>query len=107
MRRVEDYLLIGKRMRRPVRLLLALVVLISFAAVQAAALPDDHQHPDGNSKSHSHCCPACHAGQLPVILETAFEFATPAEAMWWNVTEEIPAHHGVLDTSRSSRAPPA
>jgi hypothetical protein len=107
MRWVDDYLLIRKGRPGPFRLLLALLVLISFAAVQAAALPDDHQHPGGNSQSHSHCCPACHAGQLPVILETAFEYATPTESVWWSVAEEIPAQHGVLDTSRSSRAPPA
>jgi len=86
---------------------LTLLVLLSFVSVQAIALPDYHQHSDGTSESHSHCCPACHAGQLPVLLETAFEYATPAEAMWCSVPEEIPAHHGDLDTSQSSRAPPA
>lgn len=86
---------------------LTLLVLLSFVSVQAIALPDDHQHPDGTTESHSHCCPACHAGQLPVLLETAFEYATPTEAVWWSVAEEIPTHHAVLHTSQSSRAPPA
>ena len=86
---------------------LVLLVLLSFVTVQAAALPGKHQHSDGSSQSHSHCCPACHAGQLPVVLETAVALATPVTGAWWTRPLETPKASSVLAAANSSRAPPA
>src|ERR1700716_3280548 len=48
---------------------LILVLLVCFAVLQTASVIDNYSH--GHEGSHTHCCPACHSGHLPVALVIA------------------------------------
>jgi len=87
------------------RILLVLLVLSSFAAVQAASaieiFPDHHGADD-------RCCAGGHAGHFPVLVSvTAVQIQTLSIAGWRAGIELESYISGDGRTFNSSRAPPA
>jgi len=87
------------------RILLVLLVLTSFAAVQAASatefFPDHHGHDD-------RCCAGGHAGHFPVLVTvSAVEIETLSVAGWRTRVELDSYTSDDGRTFNSSRAPPA
>lgn len=87
------------------RLLLVLLILTSFAAVQAASaieiFPDHHGHDD-------RCCAGGHAGHFPVLVSvTTVEIETLSVAGWRTRVELDSYTSDDGRTFNSSRAPPA
>jgi len=88
------------------RLLLVLLILVAFTSIQSMAAVDvhDHSHPG----SHARCCLGCHAGYLPAIQAFGdVQVAPPNGAEWWTAKDESPVKDRHLNSSDSSRAPPA
>lgn len=87
------------------RILLVLLILTTFAAVQAASaieiLPDHHGHDD-------RCCAGGHAGHFPVLVSlSAVEIETLSVAGWRTKVELDSYTSDDGRTFNSSRAPPA
>ena len=87
------------------RILLVLLILTSFAAVQAASaieiFPDHHG-------ANDRCCAGGHAGHFPVLVSvSSVEIETPSVAGWGAGTELDSYTSDDGRTFNSSRAPPA
>jgi hypothetical protein len=87
------------------RILLILLVLTSFAAVQTASAteicPDHHGADD-------RCCAGGHAGHFPVLVSvTNVTIATISVTGWHSKTELASYYSDDGRTFNSSRAPPA
>ena len=87
------------------RILLVLLILTSFAAVQAASVveigPDHHG-------SNDRCCAGGHAGHFPVLVSvSAVHIQTLSVASWRTATELDSYTSDDGRTFNSSRAPPA
>ena len=90
--------------RQIARVLLVLLVLVSFAAVQSASAmeiqPDHHGADD-------RCCAGGHAGHFPALHTiTSIQLAALAMAVWQTPVEVNPYTSGDGRTFNSSRAPP-
>ncbi len=90
--------------RQITRVLLVLLVLVSFAAVQSASAmeiqPDHHGADD-------RCCAGGHAGHFPALhTVTSIQLAALALAVWQTPAEVSPYTSGDGRTFNSSRAPP-
>jgi hypothetical protein len=86
------------------RILVVLLVLVSFVAVQAASATEifpDHHGPDDR------CCAGGHAGHFPVLVSVSAAHIQTLSVAGWRANIEVAA-----DTSddgrtfNSSRAPP-
>jgi hypothetical protein len=91
--------------RQIARVLLVLLVLVSFAAVQSASAmeiqPDHHGADD-------RCCAGGHAGHFPALhTVSTMQLAALALAMWHTPAEVSPYTSDDGRTFNSSRAPPA
>ncbi len=91
--------------RQIARILLVLLVLVSFAAVQSASAmeiqPDHHGADD-------RCCAGGHAGHFPALhTVSTLQLAALALAVWHTPAEASPYTSGDGRTFNSSRAPPA
>ena len=91
--------------RQIARILLVLLVLVSFAAVQSASAmeiqPDHHGADD-------RCCAGGHAGHFPALhTVSTLQLATLALAVWQTPAEVSPYTSDDGRTFNSSRAPPA
>jgi hypothetical protein len=91
--------------RQLARVLLVLLVLVSFAAVQSASAmeiqPDHHGADD-------RCCAGGHAGHFPALHTiSTLQLQTLALAVWHAPAEVSPYTSGDGRTFNSSRAPPA
>jgi hypothetical protein len=91
--------------RQIARVLLVLLVLVSFATVQSASAmeiqPDHHGTDD-------RCCAGGHAGHFPALhTVTGIQFAALAMTVWHTLVEVSPYTSGDGRTFNSSRAPPA
>ena len=91
--------------RQIARVLLVLLVLLSFAAVQSASAmeiqPDHHGADD-------RCCAGGHAGHFPALhTVTSIQLAALALAVWHTPAEVSPSISDDGRTFNSSRAPPA
>jgi hypothetical protein len=87
------------------RILLVLLILTSFAAVQAASAIEifpDHHGPDDR------CCAGGHAGHFPVLVSvSAVHIETLSVAGWRSGVEPDSYTSDDGRTFNSSRAPPA
>jgi hypothetical protein len=87
------------------RILLVLLILTSFAAVQAASAIEifpDHHGPDDR------CCAGGHAGHFPVLVSVGtVEIETLSVAGWRTKVELDSYTSGDGRIFNSSRAPPA
>ena len=87
------------------RILLVLLILTSFAAVQAASAIEifpDHHGPDDR------CCAGGHAGHFPVLVSgSAVQIQTLSVAGWRSGVELDSYFSDDGRTFNSSRAPPA
>jgi hypothetical protein len=91
--------------RQIARILLVLLVLVSFATVQSASAmeiqPDHHAADD-------RCCAGGHAGHFPALhTVSTMQLGTLALAVWYTPAEVSPYTSGDGRTFNSSRAPPA
>jgi hypothetical protein len=91
--------------RQIARILLVLLVLVSFAAVQSASAmeiqPDHHGADD-------RCCAGGHAGHFPALPTVGtIQLAALALAVWHTPVEVSPYTSDDGRTFNSSRAPPA
>jgi hypothetical protein len=91
--------------RQIARILLVLLVLVSFAAVQSASAmeiqPDHHGADD-------RCCAGGHAGHFPALhTVSTMHLAALALAVWHTPPEVSPYISDDGRTFNSSRAPPA
>jgi hypothetical protein len=87
------------------RILLVLLILTSFAAVQAASaieiFPDHHG-------SNDRCCAGGHAGHLPVLVSVStVQIETPCVTGWRTGVDLDSYTSDDGRTFNSSRAPPA
>ncbi len=87
------------------RILLVLLILISFAAVQAASVveigPDHHGTDD-------RCCAGGHAGHFPVLVSVSAVQIQTLSVTGWRSRIELDSYiSGDGRTFNSSRAPPA
>ena len=87
------------------RVLLVLLILTSFAAVQTATatelFPDHHGADD-------RCCAGGHAGHFPVLVSlTTVPIATISVSGWHTKIDLASYYSGGGRTFNSSRAPPA
>jgi len=86
------------------RVLLVLLVLVSFAAVQAATATEifpDHHGPDDR------CCAGGHAGHFPVLISVSAVHIQTLSVAGWRAKIELDSY--TSDDGRtfnSSRAPP-
>jgi hypothetical protein len=90
--------------RQLARILLVLLVLVSFAAVQSASAmeiqPDHHGADD-------RCCAGGHAGHFPALhTVTSIQLAALALSVWHTPAEVSSYISGAGRTFNSSRAPP-
>lgn len=87
------------------RILLVLLILTSFAAVQAASVVEigpDHHGPDDR------CCAGGHAGHFPVLVSVSAVQIQTLSVTGWRTRIELDSY--TSDDGRtfnSSRAPPA
>lgn len=87
------------------RLVLALLALASFAAVQTASAIE--VHPDHHGGPNDHCCAGCHAGHFPVLHTVGtLDLTTLPVAVWRMLAEAPPDTSDDGRTFNSSRAPP-
>ena len=91
--------------RQIARVLLVLLVLVSFAAVQSASAmeiqPDHHGADD-------RCCAGGHAGHFPALHTiSTLQLGALALVVWHTPAEVKPSTSGDGRTFNSSRAPPA
>jgi len=92
--------------RQLARILLVLLVLVSFAGVQTASAMEIH--PDHHGGPDDHCCAGGHAGHFPALhTVTSIQLAALALAVWHTPAEASPYTSGDGRTFNSSRAPPA
>jgi hypothetical protein len=87
------------------RILLVLLVLTSFAAVQAASaieiFPDHHGADD-------RCCAGGHAGHFPILVSVSTISIATLFVAGWHAGSELDSYtSGDGRTFNSSRAPPA
>ncbi|HTM11770.1 MAG TPA: hypothetical protein VL127_02600 [Bryobacteraceae bacterium] len=87
------------------QILLVLLILTSFAAVQAASVieifPDHHG-------AHDRCCAGGHAGHFPILVSVnAVQIETLCVAGWHAGIELDSYYSDDGRTFNSSRAPPA
>ncbi|MDP8990411.1 MAG: hypothetical protein M3N41_10080 [Acidobacteriota bacterium] len=90
--------------RQIARILLVLLVLVSFAAVQSASAmeiqPDHHGADD-------RCCAGGHAGHFPALhTVTSIQLAALAMTVWHTPAEVSAYTSGAGRKFNSSRAPP-
>jgi hypothetical protein len=87
------------------RIVLVLLILTSFAAVQAASAIEifpDHHGPDDR------CCAGGHAGHFPVLVSVSAVHIETLSVAGWRAGVELDSY--ISDDGRtfnSSRAPPA
>lgn len=91
--------------RQIARILLVLLVLVSFATVQSASAmeiqPDHHGADD-------RCCAGGHAGHFPALHTiSTIQLAALSLAVWQTPVEVSPYTSDDGRTFNSSRAPPA
>ena len=91
--------------RQIARILLVLLVLVSFAAVQSASAmeiqPDHHGADD-------RCCAGGHAGHFPALhTNSTLQLGALALTVWHAPAEVSPYTSGDGRTFNSTRAPPA
>ncbi|HSR07354.1 MAG TPA: hypothetical protein VLM42_09400 [Bryobacteraceae bacterium] len=91
--------------RQIARVLIVLLVLVSFTAVQSASAmeiqPDHHGADD-------RCCAGGHAGHFPALhTVSTLQLGALALAVWHTPAEVSPYTSGDGRTFNSSRAPPA
>ncbi len=90
--------------RQIARVLLVLLVLVSFASVQSASAMEiqaDHHGAD------DHCCAGGHAGHFPALhTVTSIQLAALAMTVWHTPAEVSPYTSGDGRAFNSSRAPP-
>jgi len=98
---------VGRGLRRALplgRAALAVLVLVSFVSVQTASGIHPHEH----GESHTHCCPACHAGHSPAVCAIAVVKIVAPTLYEWRARCENQRQPGAsLTPFHSSRAPPA
>ena len=87
------------------RILLVLLILTSFAAVQAASaieiFPDHHG-------ANDRCCAGGHAGHFPILVSVSTVSIATLSIAGWHAASELDSY--TSDDGRtfnSSRAPPA
>jgi len=91
--------------RQIARILLVLLVLVSFATVQSASAMEIH--PDHHG-ADDRCCAGGHAGHFPALHTiSTIQLAALALAVWYTPAESSPCASGDGRTFNSSRAPPA
>ncbi len=91
--------------RQIARILLVLLVLVSFAAVQSASAMEIH--PDHHG-ADDRCCAGGHAGHFPALHTViTLQLGALALAVWHTPAEESPYTSGDDRTFNSTRAPPA
>jgi hypothetical protein len=87
------------------RILLVLLVLVSFASLQTASVVEIHAHHHGGPNDH--CCPGCHGGHFPFLQTTGnIHVAGLAISGWRKALNEAPAASHDSRAFNSSRAPP-
>ena len=92
--------------RQIARVLLVLLVLASFAAVQSASAMEIHA--DHHGGPDDHCCAGGHAGHFPALhTVSTVQVAALALAAWHAPAEVDPYTSDDGRTFNSSRAPPA
>lgn len=92
--------------RQIARILLVLLVLVSFAAVQSASATEIHPHHHGGPDDH--CCAGGHAGHFPALhTVSTIQVAALTLAVWHAPAEVSPYTSDDGRTFNSSRAPPA
>jgi hypothetical protein len=87
------------------RVILVYVLLIGFTGLQTAR--EIESHPHQHSGPHAHCCPACHAGHLPLVQALPiFEVSAPVAMAWrsWEEPKQLAGEYVAAFTP--SRAPP-
>jgi len=91
---------------RLLRVLLVLLVLVSFAAVQSASAMEIHA--DHHGGPDDRCCAGGHAGHFPALhTVSTIELAALSVAAWHTPIEVAPYTSDDGRTFNSSRAPPA
>lgn len=91
--------------RQFARVLLVLLVLVSFAAVQTVSAMEIH--PDHHGGPDDHCCAGGHAGHFPALhAVSTIQLAALAMAAWHTPAEADPYTSDDGRTFNSSRAPP-
>ena len=85
--------------------LLFALVLFSFVGLQTASVVVDHHHE--HSGSDTHCCPACHAGHLPVLQTAPEVHIAPLAIVEWHGPQALQLLQSAsLPALSFSRAPP-
>jgi hypothetical protein len=88
------------------RILLVLLILTSFAAVQTASATEIY--PDHHHGADDRCCAGGHAGHFPVLVSvTTVPIATLSISGWHTKIELASYYSDDGRTFNSSRAPPA
>src|SRR5208337_3020852 len=86
------------------RAALIAILLLGFVGLQTASVV--HPHNDGGS--HTHCCPVCHAGHLPMLQAIgAMPIAAPVLGEWRATPQDTLCFGENPSVFNSSRAPPA
>jgi hypothetical protein len=92
--------------RQLARVLLVLLVLVSFATVQSASAMEIH--PDHHGGPDDRCCAGGHAGHFPALhTVSTVQLATLATSVWHTPAEVSTYTSDDGRTFNSSRAPPA
>jgi hypothetical protein len=90
--------------RQIARVLLVLLVLVSFAGVQTASAMEIH--PDHHG-ADDRCCAGGHAGHFPALhTVSTIQLAALAMTVWHTPVDVSPYTSGDGHTFNSSRAPP-
>jgi hypothetical protein len=80
------------------------LLLLAFAGLQTASAV----HPHDGSASHTHCCPVCQAGHLPVLhAVSTILIAAPVLGEWRTTPQDKLCFGENPAVFNSSRAPPA
>src|SRR5450432_1923140 len=88
------------------RVLLVLLVLVNFTALQTSSVVETHAHHHGGPNHH--CCPGCHGGHFPVLqTASSIQVAALSVSGWRKTFHVEPSVSGDSRTFNSSRAPPA
>ena len=91
--------------RQIARVLLVLLVLVSFTAVQSASAMEIHA--DHHGGPDDHCCAGGHAGHFPALHTVdTIQLAALTMAPWQTPAEVNPYTSADGRTFNSSRAPP-
>jgi len=86
------------------RAALIALLLLGFVGLQTASVV--HPHDDGGL--HTHCCPVCHAGHLPLLHAiSTIPIAAPVLGEWRTSPQDTLCFGENPTVFNSSRAPPA